>query len=193
MAEHGIPDTNINRVLSPEYFRTDPAARPPANPLLSAPPAPRPPVVPGGADPALFDGGSKFADNPDGEWNGPGMNQILSGSEARPALPETMSPVLSSPGNSFTVDIEKLAPAAARAVSIGQDLKAVSGDVGHGPPPGTPGFRTGFQMGELSREWSAAIMRLANGSQAAADKIYRTRTKYRDNETELKTMFGGAS
>ncbi|GCD96370.1 hypothetical protein EHYA_04055 [Embleya hyalina] len=48
-------------------------------------------------------------------------------------------------------------------------------------------------MGELSREWSAAIMRLANGSQAAADKIYRTRTKYRDNETELKTMFGGAS
>ncbi|MFE3201142.1 hypothetical protein [Embleya sp. NPDC059237] len=190
MTEHNIPDTNINRALSPEYFRVDPTG-PTSNPLLSAPAASRPPVPSADTDPALFNVGPKFADNPDGERAEPGMNQILSGPGARTALPEVMSPVLSSPGNNFTVDIEKLVPAAGKAVSIGQDLKVVSGDVGHGPPIGTPGFKTGFQMGELSREWSAAIMRLANGSQAAADKIYRTRTKYRENETELKTMFGG--
>ncbi|MFI6580523.1 hypothetical protein [Embleya sp. NPDC050493] len=193
MGSQELPDTPINRAMTPEYFRVDPNSRSEPSPLLAAPPKQPPPIVSGdgGSSPQVT--GPRFADEPDNDWSGPGMDRILSDPAHRPVLPSKADPVLAQPANSFAVDVDKLVPAASKAASIGLDLKVLSGEVGQPPPPGTPGFKIGFQMGELGREWSTAIMRLANGSQAAADKIYRTRTQYRDNETELQSMFGAGA
>ncbi|MYS85264.1 hypothetical protein [Embleya scabrispora] len=139
MPEQEIEDTNINRIMSPEYFRTDPTSGPPKSNII--PPA------------------------------------------------TSSHATLSAPSGSFQVKIEELAPAASRAVSVTQELRSLGADINHGPPPGTPGFMTGFQLGELSREWGGAIAHLADLAQAAADKIYRTRTKYAGTESNVATNF----
>lgn len=95
--------------------------------------------------------------------------------------------------SSFRVKIEELAPAAGKAVSVAMELRSLGADINHGPPTGTPGFMTGFQLGELSREWGGAIAHLADRAQAGADRIYRTRTKYAQTETNVATDFTAGS
>ncbi|OPC81105.1 hypothetical protein B4N89_09205 [Embleya scabrispora] len=144
MPERKIADTIMNRVLTPEYFRTDPTSGAPKSGII-------PPAEP---------------------------------SDATLAAPSD---------SSFRVKVEELAPAAAKAVSVAMELKSLGADLNHGPPAGTPGFMTGFQLGELSREWGGAIAHLADRAQAGADKIYRTRTKYAQTEANVATDFTAGS
>ncbi|MGC0422966.1 hypothetical protein ABIA38_008511 [Embleya sp. AB8] len=104
-----------------------------------------------------------------------------------PAVPSHST--LSEPSGKFAVRVDQLAPAASKAVSVAMELRSLGADINHGPPPGTPGFMTGFQLGELSREWGGAIAHLSDRAQTAADKIYRTRTKYMNTESNVATEF----
>jgi len=80
------------------------------------------------------------------------------------------------------------APAIAASV-FARDAKAIAAAVGQGPPPGTPGFMTGFQVGALNTAWAREIDALATHLEGVSRIIHRTRQRYYETESAVSGSF----
>lgn len=95
-----------------------------------------------------------------------------------------------APG-SYGLDVEALLLAANNAARLSGDLHRLVAAIDHGTPPGTPGFATGFQAGEVNRLWGTKVSWLSQGMDEMSKKILKTRWAYQAAEADNSSLFQG--
>lgn len=110
------------------------------------------------------------------------ITQVLNGQNGPLPPGHSPAPLLSQPVGRMQVQPELLIPAEKKAAELAALLDQVSKAVLPGAPAGTPGFRTGFQIGELNVGWHQMFLTLSVAVQAAEAKIRATREAYRATE-----------